>query len=467
MKGCGDSLQLTDSSLAANAFEATLARLLPVWFSKVHPFWLRALSPNAPSFWTSSECTPRWFPAADPVSEPLFDSVSNTSGSLIQAQLDSFITGAFLRRPRPSRIRYVGRHDVAENWRSRESHRFINNRYKPVPWVQGKVAGFRYIPDHYPHVNPENNEMLSYTPNERFGKEDRKLTVRPGKYLRKHFPKMSDKAIEQAAAIWKSEFSLELKVATTRKKIRWVYQKGPNSCMSGDFLVRIGSKSYHPAEVYAAGDLGVAYAIKESNPDYPIARCLCLPNEKLFSGSMYGDYESLTALLLDAGWGKARMDAWVGKKLLKITSGGDILMPYIDVNEEVTEFDDHFKLGSMRGGIQIYEPSNTNGLLAGGQLCSYCERNFQDDDYFTDHIDYAAVCPDCWCDSFGSCCHCGWATLLEELNLVEENGMWYCDECVKVCSDCSEPIPYASDTGRCEPCQEEFDIEEQENECKN
>ena len=262
-------------------------------------------------------------------------------------------------------------------WMSRESDRFAIGEYKRVPWndLEWYYSGPQYH-KHFAHVSTADNAMLSYTPNDEFGVADRQIRMKPGKYLRKFFD-LSDQQIEHAVGMWKARVLVVLNIAMSPEDITLVYQNGPGSCMSG----QCWDTPVHPCSIYGAGDLGVAYIGDIMGCD---GRSLVWPEHMLRANSTYGDWETMSSALKDAGYKtQEEMEhtvTFTGARLLKVEYRGGLVLPYCDVCDGVQDKGGHLIL--VNSGCEVYANS-TCGYSPQGDPCERCEETTNADDLFT------------------------------------------------------------------------------------
>ena len=213
-------------------------------------------------------------------------------------------------------------------WRIREAQR-MHATYVRLPW-EGK-SWYVPVPDHFAHVSIRDPGKIAYTPDASFGRDDRQLRVRPGKYLNDFYGDVLRSAdIKELATKFASEFGKcqELLFAKTADEIEEVYRKGPSSCMAGDEYRRSQGwgdwrSPFHPVRVYAHS-LEVAY-LKDG--DDIISRALVYPKEKTYS-RLYGDDYQLQKLLQEAGY---NYGAPIGATLERVMIDDHYFVaPYID-----------------------------------------------------------------------------------------------------------------------------------------
>ncbi len=344
-------------------------------------------------------------------------------------------------------------------WRARELALFgaapgaAHATYAQVPWVlepwaippagapasaASALAG-RF--EHYAHVSTADPSKLAYTPSERHGREDRQVRCKPGKYLRKYFSNVLN---PQEIAEWAGKFAaaneqLDLQIARSADDCARVYIGGPRSCMGGgggsDCWDSPGS---HPARVYGAGSLGVAYI---GELDGAKARALVRLEDgapRVYS-RIYGDERRLAAALERAGFEPDAGADFNGAALLRIpddSGEGEYIGPYLDGSYSVDEGIDD-KLHMQRHGS--LPADSTDGYFGSGLPCENCGGR-------ADREEYSTVDEQVWCNS------------------CAENSSFYCEYCetsrpdsayaacvqdASICDDC-----FASSCFRCEKCSE-------------
>lgn len=255
-------------------------------------------------------------------------------------------------------------------WRNREAGRFASGEYPPLPWGDADWwIGSAAAAHHFAHASVEAPGMLAYTPDERFGREDRQLRVKPGRYLKKHFPELSATTIQALATEFRAAFdAYEIRFAWTSDEIELIYLNGPHSCMAhetGDYE----TGGIHPTRAWGAGDLALAYIPRTGAPG-AAARAVVYPAAKAYL-SIYGDGAStgdsrLYTALIDAGYEKATPQALDGARLLALPildeageNSGRYALPYFDTPTGATlsecghffRMDHTSKLRAATGGV--------------------------------------------------------------------------------------------------------------------
>lgn len=204
------------------------------------------------------------------------------------------------------------------DWRSRERHRLESGHYKSMP----EQWDLDPIPDHFLHMSRDRSDMLAYTPDEQSGMIDRKVRLRPGRYLERFYPELSQKSRQHYAAIALAQG--ELKFTQDPELIKRIYKEGPRSCMSDAF----SHLPCHPSEIYCAGDLSLAYIEQEGKF---IARCICWPEKKIHTRPYGMDgtsgFDQILALLSVQGY---KEQSLVGARLRKVPYRDTYICPYLD-----------------------------------------------------------------------------------------------------------------------------------------
>jgi hypothetical protein len=241
-----------------------------------------------------------------------------------------------------------------KRWREREAGRLSNGTYISLPWF------LKSIPDHYAHIAEGDGKMVAFTETPEKGEIDRQTRMKPGRYLTRFYPHLSpDEVRDLAIAL---ERSVGMQLATTPDEIEQVYKHGPHSCMAGES--RDFNSPVHPARVYGAGDLAVAYLSTTAitDPDFhATARAVVWPEKKLYS-RLYGDGPRLEKALTAAGYQPGRL---YGAKLLRIPHREAFVCPYIDATPYVVDRGEHLEIIDPRltRTTNYFLAESTDGLI--------------------------------------------------------------------------------------------------------
>jgi hypothetical protein len=258
----------------------------------------------------------------------------------------------------------------APNWKERQARRLESGELTPLP------AGWDLppIPDHFAHISKRSPSLIAFTADDAQGILDRVTTIRPGAYLMRFYPDLSDpldlgvlrerlggeEPTEEHIAAERRRLGenarkryaglidkgIDINFATTPDEIEWVYENGTESeskgsmvsCMTTAYQKGQGRPGFvatiHPVRVYGAGDLAVAYTTGKSGN--VAERCVVWP-EKLVHSGVYSDGSGRLKKLLDAaGYKPAGQRDFDGARLLRIVQDlrGEphFVLPHIDLN---------------------------------------------------------------------------------------------------------------------------------------
>ena len=237
-------------------------------------------------------------------------------------------------------------------WQDREAirlcgHTCLGRAYTELPWV-----GLTPVPGLFAHLAEKDARLVAFTENDAKGAADIQLVMKPGRYLKKFYPLLSDKEILRYAE-WLVTGSIprpvglsKLDFARTPEAIEALYIEGPDSCMSGkakEFTDDDGTVaiSCHPARVYGAGDLAVAYMMRGGKvvargvvnlEKKTYVRLYPTPERWQTDGFMSHDdaeahKHALATALLEEGYVEGSI---AGARLLAIREKRGWLMPYVD-----------------------------------------------------------------------------------------------------------------------------------------
>lgn len=293
--------------------------------------------------------------------------------------------------------------------------------YTGRPWFKREIGKYQihpavwdmmevYRPDdwqrlllEWPHRSETDANRIAYTPNERYGIDDRQLVTTIGKYLTRHFSDVGDHVIRDMVARHTFEGHIVL-TDDPYEMVRAVID-GPHSCMSHEFNIRCDDgERRHPYAVYNPR-YGWRMAIRYDGPDI-MGRCLVLEDgeEKLFvrsykradHGSHGGVDEAIEAWLKAKGCVKD--SNWPdGARLARYeTSDGGFLMPYIDGDYRDVD-DDRTHMSIRRRGELV--ANNTSGIIeVNDSQCSCCGGSFHSEDDNAIWVGYHAE------EHVGPCC---------------------------------------------------------------
>jgi len=128
----------------------------------------------------------------------------------------------------------VGHAVNEENWwRCREARRFIDGQYR-MPYFLHALHVLKHdlrsrYEHHYLHMSTDFPEMVSFTPSVEYGKSDRQVVMKVGRYLTKFYADVF--SAEKIREIANNGKDLDIQWAYG-SDIADIYLAGPESCMS-------------------------------------------------------------------------------------------------------------------------------------------------------------------------------------------------------------------------------------------
>ena len=344
-------------------------------------------------------------------------------------------------------------------WRQRESDRFTTGQYKPVP------VALNYPCDHFVHLSIADGEgdHVTYTPSEAYGKADRQVRLKFGRYLRKTFESLTDAEIQAYVTTLKSVLHIQeqlptLHFAMDRATINDIFETEMTAC--GSMMVscmygKFNEDDIRPYHVYSdSPDVAVAYVTTSGRI---VSRSVVSTKDKIWvrlyattSGCNDTECGTIKAMLTDAGYSKGDL---FGNRLTKLATR-KVMLPYIDNSGANVSDDGKYWTVTEDGGDYIADCTDGTETVSGPR-CSRCEEREEDCDCsYCDCCDglYANGCDICrMCEVCGQCteherCHCARCSSCEERE----------EDCTcERCSECSGL------TGDCE-CEEEEEEQEEE-----
>jgi len=187
-----------------------------------------------------------------------------------------------------------------------------------------------------------------------------------GRFLTEHF---SDVLTAEQIRDLGTEFNAmndpnDLLWANTPEEIQWVFERGTfASCASSK------QDPVHQAQVYAQGDISIAYLLDKLNPERVIARAICWPEKKLIAG-VYGDTIRMKTKLAALGYthikDRSEMD---GAKLKKIVYNGYYIGAHIDYFPDFVDKGEYLEaLAGSGQGFYLYrsKPKTGKAIPPGG-----------------------------------------------------------------------------------------------------
>lgn len=338
-----------------------------------------------------------------------------------------------INSPQRYRVIQVSGTTISQDWKYRERNRITNGTYKTTPWN----AEHWYNADHFAHVSKDDPAQIAYTPNPEYGAADRQIRTRPGRYLSQHYSGIlsQDQIREWCAKYTKENEETKLKFASDPDTIQWVYENGPHSCMA--YEASRYESSCHPTRVYGAGDLAIAYVLRDS--EHVSTRALCWPSKKIYRRA-YGDENLLEELLEDAGFNQSDDSSeWNGARLLRIEYDGDrFIAPYLDAPNETIEDNGTFLVIDNDGDIRCRE---INGLSEseGRYRCNNCDERCSE----TFTVNGQDWCESCYDSDAWRCYSCD-EYFSGSSYICDHRGNGICESCAsehQACARCGDYFP--------------------------
>lgn len=302
-------------------------------------------------------------------------------------------------------------------WRLREEARFGRGEYKNVPWYAEPWWRNRSdeILDHYAHISSEKPDMIAFTESPEKGELDRQTRIRAGAYLQRFFSHALD---ERQIAEWARAMARSvsddvpaLQIASTPDHVRYVYENGPDSCMSMP-AERYATRNRHPVEVYGDSDLAVAYI--ERRTEYqsnPIAsRAVIWPERKLY-GRVYptperysgtsrtlakAEHDALIRALESVGYRNGRFEGARIRAIPVRNSDTEFVMPYLDGLSGLNRSDcGKWFVISSTGDLSA---QNTHGTISteDSYRCEFCEEAMDEDYSYSVNVGWHST--QSWCE---------------------------------------------------------------------
>jgi hypothetical protein len=267
------------------------------------------------------------------------------------------------------------------------------------PVLSGCFSDRYYHGPLFPHLSVDNDGMIAFTPNEEYGKQDRQLKMKFGKFWRKYYhDDVTDNELKNLTNAFLGKFgSMEVNFAEGADiaKVYSFYHKGFSSCMCDDEDHHFDSHT-HPTEVYNTPDIQLAWVGEDGGYREGVvtARALINVPKKEYS-RVYGN-EQLAFALESMGYTQGDLE---GCRLLKIQEDDDCyVMPYLDETDTFTEYDGDHWVVSVRGE---HTADSTIGYIHTVQqeMCDHCE-DYVNADSLTPTEGYGHVCSHCLEDNF-------------------------------------------------------------------
>jgi hypothetical protein len=249
--------------------------------------------------------------------------------SLLAAQLAKKVAKEINAKVLPRRV------SQAANWRERWQQRMATLKPLPPEW------DVPAIPDHFAHLSSTNWMLISFVESAAHAVIGKLTEMKPGRYLKKYYPHLPAEKVKQLCGL--IDDGNPLRIASTEEEIEAVYEApgAPKSCMRRDWSGRTRDGDFfspiHPARVYAAGDLSLAWMRSESGAVQE--RCLIWPQKKLY-GRVYSDGSGrIVKALRDMGYvcafksGNGFAGARLKRHLFEANGTDYFVCPHVDAGD--------------------------------------------------------------------------------------------------------------------------------------
>ena len=188
-------------------------------------------------------------------------------------------------------------------------------------------------PEHFLHRSTERAGMVAFTPDGRYGEQDRQVRTTLGKYLKRYYT-LSDVQISTIMQLYLEESTpATFHITTDPDEIEWAYENGPPSCMRRDRGNLSPRAVPHPVQCYGSipgweADTALAYLKKG---DKCIARVIVFPKQQHYSRlyQLSTEAAELSAQLKAAGYTAHELKEGTRLRALR-TEDGALLAPYLD-----------------------------------------------------------------------------------------------------------------------------------------
>jgi len=289
-------------------------------------------------------------------------------------------------------------------WVWRECARFYLHKYTAPLFLEQLRQLGKLNPSlwwHFPHISVDEPTMVAYTPSPDYGRADRQVRMKIGRYLTQFYSEMLTQ--NQIRSMANGVKSLSFHMGKTSADFKRIYEDGVSSCMSCMGGSRIGdiSGDYHPAEVYGSGDFAITWLTDDAT-DQLVARAIVAYPDQPNNGGHFVRLYGAEALTLEdklIEMGYERQSGYAdGLRLLAIQDDdNNYLMPYIDGNEYTVSLTRGFWVIGYTCGEHCHDARETNGIYRSGGTCDACGDQTNEDEEDMVYSDYHGI-------RIGQCC---------------------------------------------------------------
>lgn len=335
-----------------------------------------------------------------------------------------------------ARQRYDSNYDVRD-----KAYQAFKNAQKECEEIYNKLTYYYHFATCGAYDEKLKSCPISFIKNDDMGMQGRRSLLSAEGYLKKYLaPILRGTELEQMLAVHNEACKpVEVLFARTKAEIKRVYVNydksigNLQSCMRhSNWAMLKGSGLTHPTQVYAAGDLAIAYL--KNSKGKTTARALCWPERKLYS-RVYGADDKLHKGLRALGYSKSRYygsqyGSLEGAKLLKVETkhkdaddkGRKIyVMPYLDEGVFARVEKDHLILDARGRTNTRCTNGLTNENIATVHICAHCGEDDGSHGVCFENPTGNLARSEIWCED---CCEHG-AIIIDE-SASSSSGYWGC-----------------------------------------
>jgi hypothetical protein len=221
----------------------------------------------------------------------------------------------------------IARNKNAVDWRKREEGRLKDGTYKPLPdWWDTEtraVLAKDAVKDHFAHLSADGCR-IAYTPDAEYGVADRQRVVSVTTYLGRFYNHLYGNEIAAIdARLQSGDYILKTSYAPEDFERAYSKQEVCNEDSSCPSCMRYDKQWFktevHPAYVYGAGDLMIAWIEDKNDPNIILGRSVVYPKAGGFV-RVYGSdgkHQAILKQLLQSE-GYRQINSYHGARMLKV-----------------------------------------------------------------------------------------------------------------------------------------------------
>lgn len=288
-------------------------------------------------------------------------------------------------------------------WHKREQHRYNMHPVIARAVAIAPPADCAKLVLEWPHVSETDPTRMAYTRSAQHGEADRQTVTSVGKYLRQHFPTLTDHALRDLVATCAPD---DFAIVTTMDEMLDAIQQGPTSCMGGQN--KDWDREDHPYNVYQP-KYGWGMAVRRSTTG--------IDGRALISNTETHGMLFVRTYARSAGGGTSQRDTaleqwlqaqgyehasgWDGLRIAKLTASyAEVKAPYIDGDAQYINAYDRDSW--VISDIGEYECANQDGTAdEAGCTCDECgQRAPQEEMRGVGYYEEGDTCESCISDDY-------------------------------------------------------------------